>query len=401
MDANKQYERMIEVVATATKARGISLTTMQREAVDKAKEWYKKGHKQTFVLSGFAGTGKTTCVEYLIEDLGIDLRDVAFVSPTGKASLVITQKAKGKYEACTIHKLIYDLDEKKGFILKNKAELRHLKLIICDESSMVSKDILTDLLSFGTKILFLGDKGQLDPVGEKTDLLDSPDFELTEIHRQAADNPIIHLSMLARKGKKLEYGKYGNHAFVLNKRELSSEKLLALSMRADQVLCGYNSTRKKLNQSIRAKLGRKSPLPVVGDKMICLKNSWNDRIDDISLVNGMTGFIVNVRDNVPKTDTIRRDCISVGFQPDFSKNNFNDILLIKEDFTKQQPAKLERDEFQTYHSFDYGYAITAHKSQGSQFEKLLVINEVLNSESHSRWLYTAITRSTDKLILVM
>jgi exodeoxyribonuclease-5 len=389
------------LVAIATKPKGISLSNMQRGAVEKAKEWFMKGNNQVFVMTGFAGTGKTTCVEYLIEDLNINLREVAFVSPTGKASLVITQKANGKYEACTIHRLIYNLDGQKGFVLKDERDLKHLKLIICDESSMVSKDLLEDLLSYKIKVLFLGDKGQLEPVGEKTTLLDNPDYELTEIHRQAADNPIIHLSMLAREGKRLNFGKYGNHAYVLNKKELNQAKLLDLSMRADQVICGYNSTRKRINQQIREKLGRTSQLPIVGDKMICLKNSWQDRINDIALVNGMTGFVVNKEESVPKTPEIRRDCMKVSFQPDFSEDKFEDLLLINDDFLTSKPIKLEQDEYQTYNSFDYGYAITAHKSQGSQFDRLLVMNEVLNVESHSRWLYTAITRSTDKLILVM
>ncbi|HFK1722810.1 MULTISPECIES: ATP-dependent DNA helicase [Bacillus] len=381
-------------------SRNIILSEMQKGAVQEAKKWFKSSSNQYWKLTGYAGTGKTTVVEYLINDLKINLNEVAFVAPTGKAALVITQKANGKYEAFTIHKLIYTIDPIAGFILKRQSDLNHIKLIIVDESSMIAKDLIEDLLSFGIKTLFLGDKGQLDPIGEKTDLLDNPDYELTEIHRQAKDNAIIYLSFLAREGKKIQFGPYGKDVYVFKKSDLDSSKLIELSMRADQVICGYNSTRKNINKLLRNRLGRTSPFPEIGDKMICLRNNWSEKIKDISLVNGMTGFITEKEDNIPRSSKITKDCMRVSFQPDFTEEKFENLLLLNDEFLSKK-VFLDRDEANLYNSFDYGYAITCHKSQGSQYNRVLLKSEILPSSNYSRWLYTGITRAVEKLILIL
>ncbi|MFD1736117.1 ATP-dependent RecD-like DNA helicase [Bacillus salitolerans] len=301
------------------------------------------------------------------------------------------------------HKLIYDLDED-GFKLKDPKALKYLKLIVVDEASMVSKDILRHLLSFeNIKILFIGDNGQLPPVGEPTGLLDNPDFQLTQIHRQAEGNPIIHLSFLARERKRIEPGKYGKHALVLPKKELPTSKMLDIAQRAEQVLCGYNRTRNQYNQDIRYRLGYKSELPEVGEKMICLKNDWSKQAAGVSLVNGLTGYVKNIVKDAGKNEKVTRDCFMLEIQPDFSENEFdcfNDLLVIKEQF-KGKEVKLEKEEYGLYNVIDLAHCLTVHKSQGSSWDKVLVLNEVLNSQEHHKWLYTAITRARTSLILAI
>ncbi|EOO44389.1 ATP-dependent DNA helicase [Bacillus cereus] len=388
----------------------IDLTAMQLDAVNTITTWYKNSSEQCFFLAGYAGTGKTTLVEYVIQKLGIKLKKVTFACYTGKAALVLTQKAKGKYKAHTIHRTIYHLDvNSKGkteFILKEKEELQHIKLIVIDEASMVDGEIMRDLKSFGIKILFIGDQGQLPPVSQKGNeeflqMFNNPDFSLTEIHRQAEGNPIIHLSMLARKKQKIDYGWYGqnNEVLVINRYDWNRLREKCYTT-ADQIICGYNKTRHALNQDIRRFIGFNEDLPQVGDKLICVKNNWNKNIQDVSLVNGMTGYVKNMKPSVKDNLYLTRDSINIKFRPDFTEQTFDDLNLVNDHFLGNKYELLPH-EYGVYDSFDFGYAITCHKSQGSQWDKVVVINEVLNHEDHHRWLYTAITRSSDRLVLVI
>ncbi|AMR10743.1 ATP-dependent DNA helicase [Bacillus paralicheniformis] len=384
---------------------------MQQQAVESIEDWFKGEGKAPYFLAGYAGTGKTTLVNYVIDKLKIKLSEVAFACYTGKAALVVTQKAQGKYKASTIHSLIYDtyVDKKTGDLTvkkKSKDMLSHLKLIVVDEASMVDGQIMSDLRSFGVKILFIGDTGQLPPVSQNKNeeflqMFNNPDFTLTEIHRQAAENPIIYLSMLARTKQKIEPGTYGKNgeAVVITHSTWETMKEHFYE-KADQIICGYNRTRKHLNSEIRKFLGYESDFPLEGDKMICLKNDWNKNLDDISLVNGMTGYVSKVYQEDAVSEQLKYDSTVIDFQPDFTGDYF-EKLVIPNDSLTDDAFKLQPHEHKIYNSFDYGYVITCHKSQGSQWEKVVVIDEVLDRNMHHRWLYTAITRSTEKLVLVV
>lgn len=380
-----------------------TLTKEQEIAVKGIKEWISKGNEQDCSLVGFAGTGKTFLVNFIIKELGFNYKEVAFAALTGKASLVLKKRNKN-FSCSTIHRLAYTLDSDSSvpaFILKKKEDLKGIKLIVIDEASMVNKQIYDDLLSFGIPILLIGDAGQLPPIGEAFNVLENPNFRLTEIHRQAAGNPIIHLSMLAREGKIIQPGAYGKNVYVFGKKNAKKEMLEKLYLRADQIICGYNTTRRKINSRTRELLGFTSELPQVGDKLICLKNSWDKNIDDMPLINGMTGFVESIKLDVEKKGAINRDSVQINFRPDFSeKDYFKDLLIPQEDFTLGK-IELENYEFPIYDRFDYGYAITAHKSQGSQYPNLYVKNEILNRDNHNQWLYTAITRAEENLILEM
>jgi exodeoxyribonuclease V len=388
----------------------VVLTPMQEQAVQSIEDWFKDKDRQIFHLAGYAGTGKSTLVDYVINKLNIRLSRVAFACYTGKAALNLTQKAKGQYKAQTIHRLIYKLDtNEKGkpqFIKKNRSELAHLRLIVIDEWSMVDGETYQDLKSFGIKLLLIGDQGQLPPVGnsnnpELQELRNNPDFALTEIHRQAEGNPIIYLSMLARTQQPINYGWYGENreVLVINRMQWESVKTSVYTT-ADQIICGRNKTRQGLNKDIRQYLGFSNILPQKGDKLICTKNNWGKNIRDISLVNGMTGYVENIDYDVKKTYDIKRDSMELKFRPDFTDDTFNELYLVNDHFTGKE-YKLLGHEYSIYSEFDFGYAITCHKSQGSQWEKVVVISEVLRPEEHHRWLYTAITRSSDKLVLVI
>lgn len=382
-------------------AKNISLTDEQNIAVKGIEQWYRKKDDQVCSLLGYAGTGKTFLVNHIINELGISHNKVAFCTFTGKASLVLKMN-NPLFDASTIHRLAYKVDTSgtvPTFELRDKKDLAHLELIVVDEYRMVSKDLYEDLLSFGKPILLIGDKGQLPPIGEVIDDSAIQKFHLTQIHRQAEGNPIIHLSMLAREGKRIEPGAYGKNVYVFGRNTAKQETLEKLHLRADQIICGYNSTRKRINTRTRELLGFEGLTPQVGDKLICLKNSWDEVMEDMPLINGMTGYVEKVKGDVDKTGAIIRDAMKIDFRPDFSPVDcFTNLLIPTEDFTTPK-LELEPFEWNLYQRFDFGYAITTHKSQGSQFDNVFVKNEVLNSREHSNWLYTAITRASQNLVL--
>ncbi|GLO66238.1 ATP-binding protein [Oceanobacillus kimchii] len=335
--------------------------------------------------------------EMVIKELGLRPSEVAYCTFTGKASLVLSKYHNGKSQVSTIHKLIYEVREdafgEPIFVLKDG--LPDLRLIVVDEASMVNGKILKDLMSFNKPILAIGDHGQLPPIGEETNLMSNPDFKLTEILRQAADNPIIYLSMLAREGKKLEPGTYDNKVIVMKKDDKRANPGVMLKM--DQVICGYNRTRSSLNNAMRKKLGYTSENPAKDDKVIFLRNNWNSELEGYNIVNGMIGNITN-DPSENKLDSGLK-IWDVDVKPDFLKSSFANVKVPQTDFLANK-EKLNKFDAMKVDRIDYGYAITAHKSQGSQFERVFVWNEPLGEEKW-RWTYTAITRAKGKLIIAL
>ncbi|MBK9080549.1 MAG: AAA family ATPase, partial [Rhizobiales bacterium] len=172
----------------------------QEDALARVGAWLAAGEPQVFRLFGYAGTGKTTLARHVADQADGEALFAAF---TGKAALVM--RSKGCRNAQTIHSLIYrpaDTEsETPTFTLNHESAAARAELIVIDECSMVDEELGRDLLSFGKPVLVLGDPGQLPPVkggGFFTDA--EPDAMLTEVHRQASDDPIIRLSMIAREG---------------------------------------------------------------------------------------------------------------------------------------------------------------------------------------------------------
>ena len=167
-------------------------------------------------------------------------------------------RSKGCAGASTIHALIYRASEGKDgvptFTLDTDGRASRAGLIVIDECSMVDAELARDLLSFGKPILVLGDPFQLPPVkggGYFTDA--APDVMLTQIHRQAEDNPIIRLSEVVRSGGELKEGVYGETR-VIPRAAVDAAQVLE----ADQVLVGINRTRRAYNQRMRELNGFKA-----------------------------------------------------------------------------------------------------------------------------------------------
>ncbi len=414
----------------------MNFSPQQNAALVAVDKWLNDpSSKQVFRMEGWAGTGKTTLAKHFAEGVS---GTVLFGAFTGKAAYVMRQK--GCPGATTIHSMIYVSKEKsrirlleleeelttflitcqnenKGdpyevwdtttlthpgqvmrdqihaervnlsrpnFILNTESEVQHARLIIIDEHSMVDGQMGQDLLSFGVKVLALGDPAQLPPVfgaGFFASMGD-PDYMLTEIHRQALDNPIIQMATKVRLHEPLNLGKYGNSQVCT---KVDSE----YAMEMDQVLVGRNKTRHAINKRVRELLGFPEGRPTVGDKLVCLRNNH-----DKGLLNGA---IYNVED----VGEIGEERVILTIQPELQAQ---DMSMVVE--AHAQPFRGIMDplpwwERKEAEEFDFGYALTVHKGQGSQWNKVLVYDEsYCFKQDKWRWLYTGITRAAEEVTVV-
>lgn len=394
----------------------MELTNKQEQGLRIAIDRYLHNEKYT-VISGYAGSGKSTLVRFIIDALGLYDNEVCFACYTGKACQVLLQK--GNKNVRTLHKLLYDSFPKPegGFFRKPKLELdEDYKLIIVDEVSMAPKELMDLLFRHRVHVICLGDPFQLPPVDKNADnhLLDKPHIFLDEIMRQAAESEIIRLSSQIRKYEPIDNNFKGNEVKIFDQRELNTGMLLW----ADQIIVGTNQTRVMINNTVRQCLGR-GQKPEDGDKVICLRNYWDFfSEEESSLVNGTIGYLQNSFESFAQipmwartNDSVPRqiDIIQGDFVSDFGetyKNVSMDKRLILEGVNSldwKTAYKLQKSP-KTMHlvpyEFTYGYAITCHKAQGSEYPKLLMYEEGFPyvKEEHARWLYTAMTRGVEQVV---
>lgn len=389
------------------------LTNKQEEGLKIILDRHKRNEKYT-VVAGYAGTGKSTLVKFAIEALNVESSKVAYATYTGKAAEVL--RKKGNPGACTLHKLLYDHFPMPGggFYRKPKTEL-DVTIVVVDEVSMVPKPMVDLLLKHKIYVIFLGDPFQLPQIDKDTEnhLLDKPHIFLDEIMRQAAESEIIQLTMKIRNGESLDSFK-GNEVQIFKKNEFNT----GMMTWADQIIVATNATRQSINQQMRKILGY-SGLPQHGERMICLRNYWDDCNDaGDALVNGTTGIIENPFESFRRIPAYikndRRDLPTIvgNFIPD-GGIEFHSIEMDKEMIMTGEKCIDWRVAYQlgklkpkigdiVPKEFDFAYAITCHKAQGSEWEKVLVIEEgfPFAKEEHARWLYTACTRAASRLVLV-
>ena len=365
------------------------------------------------VISGYAGAGKSTLVKVIVQNLpGIDPeKDVTYACFTGKAAQVLLKK--GNKNVTTLHKLLYESIPKPDgtFIRKPKPSIEY-KIVVVDEVSMAPRKLMELLFKHNVFIIALGDPFQLPPVDKDQDngLLNNPDIFLDEIMRQSLDSEIIQLSMKIRNHESIDYFK-GRDIIVMPKTDLNTGVL----QWADQILVGTNATRVTINNQMRDLLGRGNK-PENGDKVICLRNYWdNFATNDGPLVNGTIGYIDNVYESFNRIPpwvgggpikVLYADFISDS-NADFGTLQMDEKQILTGERCLDYRAiyKLKSNR-RTQHlvpmEFTYGYAITGHKSQGSEWDKVLVLEErfPFEKEEHARWLYTCVTRASEKLVLV-
>lgn len=374
----------------------MQFSPQQDAALKAVSRWLKEGRSPIFRLFGYAGTGKTTLARHFAEHVDGQVQFAAF---TGKAAQVL--RARGATNARTLHSLIYRPrgeeaveDETTGktsinptFSLNRQSPVARAALIVVDECSMVDEELGRDLMSFGTPILVLGDPAQLPPISGGGFFTEhEPDHLLTEIHRQARDNPIIRLAMDVREGREFAKGDYGT-AQVIGKEDVDQE----LVLEADQVLVGTNRTRRRYNQRLRQLKGFDASYPQAGDKLVCLRNDPAKGLLNGSLWKVMTSSRETVKPGIN---------LLVSPEEDDPERGVAKIKLLKAAFEDQEaeiPWQLKR----RFDDFDYGYALTVHKAQGSQWNNVVLFDESFAfRDTRQRWLYTAITRAAERLTVV-
>lgn len=402
-----------------------ALSDDQKDVFEKVMKWYE-GQGDLLTLGGYAGTGKSTLVSILareIENASQSKLKIAFCAYTGKAANVLKQKLRaagidadthGFYHyAGTIHSLIYKpIQNDNGAVIdwerKGPDELDEYSLIVVDEASMVDEQMLEDLRSYGLPILAVGDHGQLPPVKGQSNLMMEPDLRLEQIHRQAEGNPIIQLSKIIRETGYLPE-KWEN---TPNVRFCTFDELFGIleplydteDINDIAILTYSNRTRQAMNYQARCMRNRKhmEPTPVKGDQFICLKNVKG------TLFNGMRGVLetdptqvsthwYNGKFFFPDDELEVRGSIlgaQIGREQTF--RDFAEISdLIRRPIYKWSKVGM---------LFDYGYALTVHKSQGSQFKHVFLMYERggrMTPDDFRRWLYTAVTRARETLTIVV
>ena len=392
------------------------LTRKQEEALKIAVERYKTGKPYT-CIAGYAGTGKSTLIQFIISALNLLPEEVAYVTFTGKAASVLRQK--GCENATTAHKLLYHSRRMPNgtFKFTPKIILEHrYKLIVVDEISMLPVDLWELLLSHKVHVIACGDPFQLPPIYKKTDnhVLDNPHIFLDEIMRQAQESEIIRLTLDIREGKSIPCQK-GKEIQVIKSNELVD----GMYHWADQIICATNKERNRINYFMRQAAGRGFE-PEPGDKIICCRNCWEvtDTTGENALVNGTIGYLEKVEkkdvnyhsiyyNKFPNPVTKLYSKFKTEYEGEYENIpiDYKALITGNKALSPEQEYAISRDKTLRGTEpieFNYGYAITCHKSQGSEWNKVLIIEEKypFSKEEHARWLYTACTRSASKLVLV-
>jgi len=389
------------------------------------KQEYKLSGMSYFLrtVGGYAGTGKTFLIGEFRKMLAKQFPhlSVLFVTFTGKASGVLKNKLheqnsiyKDDYVG-TIHGLIYKALTRwdktlNTFVIVGWQAVDSIDcgdLIIIDEASMVSEDIFKDLSKYGIPIIAFGDHGQLPPIGDNFNLMANPNYTLQEIQRQALDSPIIALSQFVRTAGYIPDNKmFSNEVFKLSWRSKLCQKIWDEKLIFDEnliILCAFNTTRANLNDKIREKLKFKNKKPYPGERIVCLVNNHDSKI-----MNGQIGTVMWVmpEDHNLYRITYQIDGSSDVYESLVSSKCFGEVqytMFDKSPKMKEQIAYARKRKFNTIDFFDYGYTISVHKSQGSEWPKVVVFEQRTkhwNDEYYARWLYTAITRSKEKLFII-
>lgn len=401
---------------TRTRHDKISISSIEK--LEEQKEMvciYVDNDEHLYLTNDYIVTHNTTLVNYIINALDVDKNKVAYCAFCGKAAEVL--RRKGNKNAMTLHKLLYDSFPKPGggFFRKPKISLEY-NIVVVDEISLAPKSMIDMLLRHKVFCIFIGDNFQLSQINkeDKHDLLDHPHIFLDEIMRQAAESEIIRLTMKIREGKPIAYEK-GKEVIVAQKKELTTGMLTW----ANIILCATNATRHNMNNQMRELLGYSGDIPQFGEKLVCKRNYWDDINEDgDSLVNGTIGTVDNCFESFVRIPSWiknnRRDLpvVVCNFTPEVGAA-FVGVNLDKDFLLKEKPCVDWRVSYQIGKAKNkigdilprqatWGYALTTHSAQGSEWDNVLVIEESFpfDKKEHARWLYTAATRAASRLVLV-
>jgi exodeoxyribonuclease V len=414
------------------------LSPDQRSVYESMLDWTNSERGTVLTVGGFAGTGKSTLLSLFASEVSLK---TAYICFTGRASSVLDRKLnaagvgttnrsqtdddrkldgdfghlfyspmddEASRPFCgTIHRLLYrpfidsETEELLGWEKREELD-RDYDLVVIDEASMVDSRIVADILQHGVRILAVGDHGQLPPVMGEGTLMANPHLRLEKIHRQAEGSPIIQLSRILREEGRLAREladnsqlRFGSTRDILHPSlatMLSQHKLDAA------VLCWRNATRIHVNRTVRGHMGYAGKPPQPGEPLIALKNYP-------PVYNGMRGLLT---EETTPSDEWWRLRAKIEFPDEGIPEEEHEIC--RDQFHRARPFD-SVDElkaagmraFAMSHAgrfFDFGYAMTIHKSQGSQFKHAVVMvdwKQNYDNENTRRLAYTAITRASEKL----
>ena len=384
------------MVAAPARTLDLNPSQDQLSALRDVIDWFfNRPKQQEYYLAGFAGSGKSTVAGLAVAELETRLKrdlKVLWGAYVGKAADVL-RRMHG-VDADTIHRLIYrpvqKQDGKLSFERNNDSPVRDVDLLVLDECSMIPDDVAADLRRFGVKILVLGDPGQLPPVrGTSPFTSREPDSFLREIHRQAADNPVIRLATMVRQGEWIPYGDYGDG---VRKIRRDAEAKPFVSDPEAQVICGIHRIRWATTRWLREIRQLDGALPSAGERLLCCRNKH-----DLGLYNGTPVTLESVEQG------IRTGELFMSVRADDGRL-IEGLRVRTELFREHAEGPIEKD--QTFYGrdvmhFDWAYVMVCHKAQGSSWPRVTVLDDAYAfGEDRHRWLYTAITRSEGGLTIV-
>ncbi|QDH49655.1 helicase [Pantoea phage Kyle] len=367
----------------------------QKEAIRMAVDWYRryqdgKTRKPYFALAGFAGTGKTSVAKEIATQCVGEYGALA-IAPTGKAAARLKQK--GFPGAKTLHQFIYNVrgedEEGNPMFFRKDTLLEKPQMVVLDEGSMVGEWDAERLLSHRIPVLVLLDTGQIPPVKAAPYFI-HPDTELQQIMRQSKESNIIRASFFVRQGNRLPVREYDD--VVVSDAKPRSTFLKAHMGPDSQVICSFNTTRVFYNKLMRDVAGHCNPIPSPGEKIVCTFNQHG-----AGFMNGEQ-LIVKSYEDVPDMELDEYEMPGMLYVIGTSlttgkeiKCKLNPDCFIYEDELDQRAAQ------RNVGGFDYGYCITIHKSQGSEWDNVIVIEEMLRGVPYAKMMYTAVTRAAKRL----
>jgi exodeoxyribonuclease-5 len=390
------------------------LTKKQEEGLKTAVARHRDGEKYT-VIAGYAGTGKSTLVRFIIDALGVEEDKVCFCAFTGKAAEVL--KKKGNKNVATLHRLLYDHVPLPagGFFRKPKPSI-DFDVVVVDEVSMAPKTLMELLFKHRVYVICLGDPFQLPPIDKDEDnhLLDNPHVFLEEIVRQEAESEIIQLTMKIRNQEPIDYYN-GKEVKIIPYSQLNTGVL----QWGDQILTATNAKRQTINNQMRQLLNYPNH-PVDGDKMICLRNYWEDfSADGDPLINGTIGILKNsfqtwreiprfVKSNIRRFDVLTGDLMIPDTNDMYDLVDMDQKMILTGEKCCDWKLSYRLGKLRPKYGdivpkeFAYAYAITIWKAQGSEWNNVVVLEESFpfDKETHARAMYTAATRASKRLVWV-
>jgi exodeoxyribonuclease-5 len=421
----------------------ITLTPHQEEIKNNVLQALRDGNKN-IVITGSAGTGKTTCIRFIIEDYLPELKDnakVAFLAPTNKAVQILIEKSsdnnyfsrreKSRLSYLTVHRALNLkrlINPVTGLITfppdpsSKSAPFSGISLAAIDESSMLNTEIIEYLSRYTLPKIYLGDAKQLNPVNEAVSPIFDPNregfihFELQEIVRQAQGNPIIDLSQNLRKLKFFTdvENEIGGYRFSSNKSEAIN--MLISDTKNTKFLAWTNAVVNAVNTTVRKALYEKPNRIEEGETLV---------------LNSPYGKYYTSQEIVVDTLEIINEPITcqVGKQPDWITRDFqyylinkgeNELLVVHENsdstyleiqreirlrIQKKTATWIDFYDFkELFADVSYTYASTIHKAQGSTYEKVIIdmkdLRKNKNTDELNKLWYTAITRASKSILFI-